>query len=472
MTARHVLLAIVLSASVLLAGCATPDAPGTPDTNTTPTPTSAPTPTTPTPDGEDPRPEDGTGPLSWPTVPCGDAAPGSPAPQWMSAHPRVTLNTSMGAIVVQLNREAAPVTVQNFLNLTKQGVYDGVLFHRVIADFMIQTGDPLSKDANPANDGTGGPGYAIPDEFSPALRHDKAGVVSMANSGPNSGGSQFFITLKATPHLDDRHAVFGSVVEGMDIVEEISATAIGANDRPVEDVTLETVEVMEDVPFTTRPSVGVHPVIPSKTAVEGRATTFAVILANDGSVRDRVALTADVPAGWTCEVTEPPTISAGTGRVVFLTLTPAAGATGTHSIPLTATSAWASTTPATAKVDVVIGTLGADVKQGDSVTANYAGLLPDGRLFDTSMEAVGSNPDQPKFATPGGYRERSTFNTFSFTVGSGVIAGFTNLAKTAKVGETVTALIPAKDAYATGNQYDRPLTGRDLVFELEIVEKA
>lgn len=130
--------------------------------------------------------------------------------------------TSRGEVEIELFREEAPLTTLNFLNLAQDGFYNGVRFHRIIEDFMAQVGDPLSKDqSQQARWGTGGPGYVIADEFSPNLRHDSAGIVSMANSGPDSGGSQFFITYGPTPWLDDKHAVFGRVTKGMDVVEQL-----------------------------------------------------------------------------------------------------------------------------------------------------------------------------------------------------------------------------------------------------------
>jgi cyclophilin family peptidyl-prolyl cis-trans isomerase len=122
--------------------------------------------------------------------------------------------TEKGPVKVRLFAEEAPETVNNFVYLARDGYFDGTTFHRVIPDFMVQGGDPTGT-------GTGGPGYRIPDEFHPGLRHDKPGVLSMANAGPNTGGSQFFITHVATPWLDDRHAVFGEVVDGMEVVSAI-----------------------------------------------------------------------------------------------------------------------------------------------------------------------------------------------------------------------------------------------------------
>jgi cyclophilin family peptidyl-prolyl cis-trans isomerase len=141
------------------------------------------------------------------------------------ANPTVTIRTTLGDVRAELFRDRAPKTVENFVSLVKKGFYNGVLFHRVIPGFMVQTGDPKG-------DGTGGPGYTIKDEFEPTLRHDGPGVLSMANAGPNTGGSQFFITVAKTSWLDGKHAVFGRVRGGQDVVDKIVAVPRDANDRP------------------------------------------------------------------------------------------------------------------------------------------------------------------------------------------------------------------------------------------------
>lgn len=125
-----------------------------------------------------------------------------------------TIETPRGAIKIQLFDDKAPRTVENFVTLVNKGFYNGLKFHRVIADFMIQGGCPKGT-------GTGGPGYTFADEFHPDLKHNSAGILSMANAGPNSNGSQFFITHGPTPHLDGKHSVFGKVIEGQDVVDAV-----------------------------------------------------------------------------------------------------------------------------------------------------------------------------------------------------------------------------------------------------------
>jgi peptidyl-prolyl cis-trans isomerase A (cyclophilin A) len=159
--------------------------------------------------------------------------------------------TSEGNFTVRLFDQEAPKTVENFVGLAegtkewtdprtnqkvKKPYFDGTIFHRVIDGFMIQGGDPLGQ-------GIGGPGYTFADEFHPKLRHNKAGILSMANRGPNTNGGQFFVTLGPTPHLDDRHSIFGEVVDGMDVVRKIGGTKTGERDRPVKDIVVKSVKI-------------------------------------------------------------------------------------------------------------------------------------------------------------------------------------------------------------------------------------
>jgi cyclophilin family peptidyl-prolyl cis-trans isomerase len=151
---------------------------------------------------------------------------------------KVKIETTLGDIYADLFRDDAPKTVENFLTLTKKNFYDGIIFHRVIPGFMIQTGDPTGT-------GRGGPGYQFDDEFSENLRHDEAGMLSMANSGPNTNGSQFFITVASTPWLDNRHSIFGKVTQGLDVAEKIVNVPRNRLDKPLEDVKMVNVDVLE-----------------------------------------------------------------------------------------------------------------------------------------------------------------------------------------------------------------------------------
>ena len=156
----------------------------------------------------------------------------------MSENRKIKFTTNKGVFVAEMFEDKAPKTTKNFIDLTEKGYYDGIIFHRVIDGFMIQGGDPTGT-------GMGGPGYKIDDEFGEGLKHDDEGIFSMANAGPNTGGSQFFITLAPTPHLNGTHAIFGRVVEGMDVVRLIGATDTDFRDRPKEAVVMEKVDVVK-----------------------------------------------------------------------------------------------------------------------------------------------------------------------------------------------------------------------------------
>ncbi|HWM21128.1 MAG TPA: peptidylprolyl isomerase [Ilumatobacteraceae bacterium] len=163
-----------------------------------------------------------------PTPPSGD----------LDLHKTYTarFKTERGEIVVELYADKAPLTVENFVNLARAGFYDGTTFHRVIPGFMAQGGDPTGT-------GTGGPGYQFGDEFHPSLRHDGPGVLSMANAGAGTNGSQFFITHSATPHLDNKHSVFGRVTTGMDVVRALRERDPQRDRQPGD--TIETIEITE-----------------------------------------------------------------------------------------------------------------------------------------------------------------------------------------------------------------------------------
>ncbi|GIW71364.1 MAG: hypothetical protein KatS3mg102_0906 [Planctomycetota bacterium] len=196
----------------------------------------------------------------WMAVPALGGEPGAegggaPAPAEGEALPDgiyARIETEHGIMVARLDYERAPLTVANFVGLAegtkawreprtgeqvRRPFYDGLTFHRIIDGFMIQGGDPLGN-------GTGGPGYSFPDEFHPELRHDGAGVLSMANAGPNTNGSQFFITLAATPWLDGRHAVFGRLVRGQDVLARIGKVPTGPGDRPAQPVVIRTIRIL------------------------------------------------------------------------------------------------------------------------------------------------------------------------------------------------------------------------------------
>ncbi len=151
---------------------------------------------------------------------------------------KAKIETTLGLIEINLFAAEAPKTVENFVKLAEKGFYDGIIFHRVIPDFMIQTGDPTGT-------GMGGPGYQFADEFTAKAKHSKPGILSMANAGPNTNGSQFFITVAPTPWLDGKHAVFGEVTGGMDIATKISMVNRDRNDKPIKEIKMIKVTILK-----------------------------------------------------------------------------------------------------------------------------------------------------------------------------------------------------------------------------------
>ncbi len=152
------------------------------------------------------------------------------------ANRNAIFETNKGNFKIELFEDKAPITTKNFIKLANDGFYNGLIFHRVIQGFMIQGGCPEGT-------GRGGPGHKIKDEFHPDLKHECEGILSMANAGPNTGGSQFFITVAPTPHLDNHHSIFGKVIEGIDIVMAISKAQKDRNDRPLSEIKINKVEI-------------------------------------------------------------------------------------------------------------------------------------------------------------------------------------------------------------------------------------
>ena len=149
----------------------------------------------------------------------------------------VEFNTNKGNFKIELYGDKTPVTTGNFIKLVDEGFYNDLIFHRVIPNFMVQCGCPHGT-------GRGGPGYTIRDEFHPDLKHDSKGILSMANAGPNTGGSQFFITVAPTPWLDGKHSIFGKVIDGMEVVDSISKVEKDRNDKPLQNVVVNSIKIV------------------------------------------------------------------------------------------------------------------------------------------------------------------------------------------------------------------------------------
>lgn len=341
------------------------------------------------------------------------------------------IKTSKGDIIVRLEQEKTPVTVANFVSLSEgtnpfvseayknKKYYDGLTFHRVMKDFMIQGGDPLAN-------GTGNAGYKFMDEFNDSLVHDKKGVLSMANSGPSTNGSQFFITHKPTPWLDNIHSVFGEVVEGMDVVDSIANVKVGAGNKPVEPVTMNTIEIIRN----------------------GKAARNfdAVQIMTDyfENEKERLAALEKEKEAQLAKVNKM--------KAEF-------------AAELETQQEKATALPSGLKVLVLEDGSGETPKIGQKVNVMYAGYLMDGTLFDSNYEEVARayGTYDLNRAQGGGYMPIP----MDYSTESRLIAGFREGLLTMDVGDRIRLFIPSHLGY--GPQGGGPIPpNADLVFDLEI----
>jgi peptidylprolyl isomerase len=323
------------------------------------------------------------------------------------------IDTTKGKIVARLEYEKAPLTVANFVGLaegTKDSnkpkgtkFYDGIIFHRVIPGFMIQTGDPEGS-------GRGGPGYRFADEFDPTLRHDGPGVLSMANAGPGSNGSQFFITVAPTPHLDNRHSVFGRVVEGQDVAEAISNVPRSAQDRPNDEVAIKSVTIVR---------VG-----EKAKAFKADQEAFTKL---QGSADERKAAAAKAAA------------EAEKGQLEQVIAKLKQENPGKEIVK----------TASGMQYLVVKGGEGGKPAAGTTIQAHYTGKLVNGQVFDSSVQR-----GQP----------------FSFPVGTGrVIKGWDEALADMQKGEKRVLILPPDLAYGSRGAGGVIPPNATLIFEVELV---
>lgn len=340
-----------------------------------------------------------------------------------------TINTSKGAIVLTLDFQKAPVTVANFISLAQgknefvtdsklkgKPFFDGLKFHRVINDFMIQGGDPQGT-------GAGGPGYAFKDEFIPELKFDKGGILAMANAGPKTNGSQFFITHKETPWLNGKHTIFGHVVQGMDVVNKIAQD-----------------DVIKNIIITQKGSL----------AKKFKAEKVFANYYNNKAEEEKKEAEAKAEA----EKIEKEKMAALTAeKVAYL-----------NSQKTTAT-----TTPSGLIYKITQKGTGTKPTAGTTVYFHYSGYFEDGKLFDSSREEIAKtyNVYNEMRAMQGGY------NPFPFEIGKkdGMIPGFIEAINLLSFGDKMIAYIPSKLAYGESGAGGVIPPNATLIFELEIFDK-
>ena len=335
------------------------------------------------------------------------------------------INTSQGDIIIKLEMEKTPVTVANFVSLAEgnnpfvseeykdRKYYDGTIFHRVIKDFMIQGGDPTGT-------GSGNPGYRFKDEFNDSLVHDRAGIISMANSGPKTNGSQFFITHKETPFLNGKHSVFAEVVSGMDVVDSIANVKIytepNKKDKPVVDVVINSMNIVRN----------------GKEAKDFDAVQVMTdYFAEEEAL---IAAMAKVKTDFEAEIKQQQEL--------------------------------AKELPSGLKIISLKEGTGANPKIGDKVLVYYAGWLADGTLFDSNYEEIAIKFDKfdERRKEGGGYEAFP----MDYSPDSRLVAGFKEGLLGMKIGDKIRIFIPPHLGY--GEQGGGPIPpNADLIFDLEII---
>ncbi len=335
------------------------------------------------------------------------------------------IQTNKGDIIIKLESEKTPVTVANFVSLAEgnspfvsdslkgKKYYDGLVFHRVIKDFMIQGGDPSGT-------GRGNPGYKFKDEFNDSLTHSKAGILSMANSGPTTNGSQFFITHKETPFLDGRHTVFGEVVEGLEVVDSIANVETSmepmTKDRPIEDVVMEKVEIIRNGKEAKK-----------FDAVKIMTEYFA-------EEEEKVKAMEKMKADFSAEVEKQKEV--------------------------------AETLASGLQIYSIEKGTGETPKMGQQVNVYYAGYLETGELFDSNIEAVatkyGKYDERRKVG--GGYEAIP----MDYSPDARLIAGFREGLLSMKVGDKIRLFIPSHLGYGPSGAGNVIPPNANLVFDLEI----
>ena len=335
------------------------------------------------------------------------------------------IETTKGHIVVKLNYKEVPTTVANFVTLAEgknnfvkveykgKPFYNGTIFHRVIDGFMIQGGDPTGT-------GMGDPGYRFEDEFVPSLKHSKKGILSMANSGPNTNGSQFFITQVPTPHLDGRHTVFGETVKGEEVIDAIAKTPRNGQDRPNEDIKIKNITIVANGKDAEK-----------FDAVKVFDSYFKSVAEREKEKEERVKR-ASAKFLEEIKVQEPQ----------------------------------AKVLPSGVKIFTINNGEGKQPKQTEFAMVNYAGYLRNGGLFDSNIKEVEESYGkyQAMREQQNGYQPIP----FPYTPSAQLIPGFKEALLTMKVGDKIRVFIPATLGYGEAGAGDVIPPNSDLIFDIEI----
>lgn len=404
-----------------------------------------------------------------PTVPCGQLDQTFDPKEGEPFNPRVRMQTSNGTATLVVYLEQVPVTAGNFLSLVREDFYEETRFHLLRPDAFIQGGDPRSSSEDRRLWGSGGPGYTFPDEFHQSLRHDEAGMVSMAVSKPNSAGSQFLISLRPIPGLDDHAPVFARVLHGMDTIREISRTPTDDQNRPKFHAELESTRLLappED-PSNATVELSSYGFDCEQAAEPGGTAEFMLSTRNTGLRLMNGTFEADAPAGWNVSVRNADTIAVPSGQTKTYIVdvnVPADAAEGSHAVNVTFADK-ESDAEVTRELTVNVGELGADVNRGDQAKIHFVGVLEDGRVVDTTIPIYDDNGTLTWFKDPSTHRQ-----PIEITAGqSPLIEGISELTLRAKVGQSVAGPISPSDGYGTDAWGNNDLGGRLLFFQVDVL---
>lgn len=407
-----------------------------------------------------------------PVVPCGELDRTFQVDPAYS--PRVRMETSNGTVTAAIFLEQVPFTAGNFLELVRDDFFDGTRFHQLHPGGFVQGGDPNTRDAPRERWGTGGPGYSIPDEFHQYLRHDEPGVLSMAQSKPNSGGSQFLISLRPLPSLDDHNSVFGEVVDGLQNVRELAKTPTDDRNRPEFQAKLEEAEILppKKDPESADAKLTSYGYDCEQAAEPGGTAEFMVAARNTGQRLVNGTFGSDgaeMDGNWSVEIRNTNVVGIPSGHtkvyVVDVDVPEDAEPSTSHTLNVTFADK-ASSASTTRSLTVNVGPLGEEPERGSKVVLRYVGVLEDGRPFDTTIETFVDDGSLTWFKPPPEHLEALQVELGN----SGLIDGMSELANRAKIGQSVVGSVAPSDGYGTDQWGRLDLGGRLLYFQMDVLE--
>lgn len=403
-----------------------------------------------------------------PTEPCGALDQGFDLEAAEPYDPRVKLVTSKGTVEMVVYLEQVPVTAGLFLENVAKGVYDGTRFHHLQEDSFVQGGDPNSAGDDKRRWGTGGK-QSMPNEFHQHLRHDQPGTVSVAGQSPNTGGTQFVITLESLPGLDDQQEVFARVTDGLGAVRDISRTETDQQNRPTHNAWLHDAQILrpkQDASNATA-SLSSYGFDCTQAAEPGGTAEYLMALRNTGQRVVNGTFSAETPGGnWSVDLRETDRVPLPSGQTRAQAVdvrVPADAEPGSYEVNVTV-EALEGDAATTRTLTVNVGDLGDSPSSGDAVALDYVGMLEDARVIDTTQKVYTEEPSLSWF-----HPRPPATEPVEVTLGESPFPqGLENLTTRAKAGQSVVAAIPPSEAYGANSWGQTGLGGRLLYFQVHV----